>query len=93
LANVETVLVNSFNTGIPDSIADVVLLIDALALIGNYDALFKEIYRLMKPNGLLFIDPTHIRTETARNIVESTRLFTESGPDGRTMLLSKRLPG
>jgi ubiquinone/menaquinone biosynthesis C-methylase UbiE len=92
LTNVETVLVNSFDTGMPDSVADVVLLIDALALIDNYDALFKEIFRLMKPGGLLFIDPTHMSAETGRNIVASTGLFTEATHEGRTMLLNKRLP-
>jgi ubiquinone/menaquinone biosynthesis C-methylase UbiE len=40
LANIQPVLVDSFNTGITDSSADIVLLIDAITPIKEHDALF-----------------------------------------------------
>jgi ubiquinone/menaquinone biosynthesis C-methylase UbiE len=90
LTTVRTILVDSFNTGIPDSVADVVLLIDALALINDRVSLFKEIYRLIKPEGLLFLDPTHMRIATAKNIIEATGLFDIAKFDKRRMLLTKK---
>ncbi len=90
LSNVVPVLVKDYNTGITDGAADIVLLIDALALIANHAALFREIHRLMKPDGLLFVDPTHMKFAAARSIVDGTGLFTLDKLDGRSMLLRKK---
>lgn len=87
LANIQTVLVDSFNTGIPDSTADIVLLIDAITPIKDRTALFQEIYRLLKPDGLLFMDSSHMKPSRARDIVESTGLFKIVRAEGRRMLL------
>lgn len=91
LRNVTAVLVDSYNTGIPDASADVVLLIDALHYMTDPDALFREIHRLLKPNGFLCMDPGHMKTVEARSIVERTGLFTVVEADGRNMRLGKRL--
>jgi ubiquinone/menaquinone biosynthesis C-methylase UbiE len=88
LTNIQTVLVKSFNTGIPDSSADLVLLIDSLALIGDRQNLFKEIRRIMKPDGLLFIDPTHMRLATALSAIEASGLFTIVNQEGHSLLLT-----
>jgi len=95
LTNVQGVLVKGFDTGLPDAMADVVLLIDALALIADHQSLFKEIHRLMKPAGLLFVDPTHMQIASARSIIDGTGLFTMVKTDGRSMLLRKQtgVPG
>ncbi len=90
LANVQTVLVKGFETGLPGSVADVVLLIDALALIGDHRALFTEIHRLMKPDGLLFVDPTHMKLASALDSINGTGLFTTPRIDGRSLLLGKK---
>ena len=76
LTNIEPVLVDSYNTGIQGSSVDLVLLLDTLHMIKNHDALLHEIYRLLKPNGLLFMDPGHMKTSRARGIVESIGPFT-----------------
>jgi ubiquinone/menaquinone biosynthesis C-methylase UbiE len=91
LKNVEAVLVDSFNTGIQSSSADLVLAIDMIHSITDYDALFHEIHRILKPNGLLFMDAEHIKISKAQEIVASSGLFTMKEQRGRDMLLTKRL--
>ena len=93
LANIETVLVKGFATGIPDGVADIVLLIDALALIADHGSLFREIYRLMKRDGLLFVDPTHMKLATARRMIDEPGLFVTVKVDGRSLLLAKKAGG
>jgi len=76
LNNIETILVDSYNTGIQDSSIDLALLLDTLHRIGDCDALFLEIHRVLKQDGLLFMDPGHMKLARAREIVEATGLFT-----------------
>lgn len=92
VANVQGVLVNGFDTAIPDSSADVVLLIDALAVIADHRSLFTEIHRLMRPDGLLFVEPNHMKLASARRIVDGTGLFRLVKLDGRSMLLARKAP-
>jgi ubiquinone/menaquinone biosynthesis C-methylase UbiE len=93
LSNIKPILVDSFDTGIPGSSADLVLLIDALSLIANHDPLFHEIRRLLKPGGFLFLDASHMRVSTAKRIVETTELFTIFKLDGKVMLFSLKRNG
>lgn len=89
-ANIEPVLVNSFDTRITGSSADIVLLIDAITPIKQRDMLFKEINRLLKPDGFLFMDSSHMSPSKAKNIVEGTGLFVVVALNGRNMLLARR---
>ena len=91
LSNIEAILVDSYHTGIPNSSADIVLLIDALHSIMDYDALFHEIHRLLRPYGFLFLEPGHMRASKATQIVKDTGLFTLTDRRGRDMLLTKKL--
>jgi len=52
LTNIEAILVDSYNTGIQGSSIDLVLLLDTLHLIGDCDALFREIHRILKQDVL-----------------------------------------
>jgi ubiquinone/menaquinone biosynthesis C-methylase UbiE len=90
LKNIQAVLVDSFDTGITASAADLVLLIDALVLIRDRGSLFKEIHRLLKPDGLLFMDSSHMRVSSAKRIVEDIRLFNMVKIDGKFMLWSPK---
>jgi ubiquinone/menaquinone biosynthesis C-methylase UbiE len=90
LANIETVLVDSYHSGIPDASADLVLLLDVIHGIHERDVLFREIHRLLKPSGLLFMDSGHASTREVKAQVEATGLFTMVKFDGRDMLLSKK---
>lgn len=89
LGNVIPVLVDCYNTGIPDASVDVVLLIDAFHMISDRDALLKEICRLLKPDGFLYMDPGHMKAGEGKNIVEKTGLFNMVKFDGRNMQLAK----
>lgn len=76
LTNIEAIMVNSYNTAIQSSSIDMVLLIDTLHLIRDCDALFREIHRLLKQDGILYMDSGHLKMSKARGIVESTGFFT-----------------
>ena len=67
LTNIETVLVDSYNSGIADSVADIVLLIDMIHGIEDRAALFHEVHRLLKPAGLLFVDAEHTSAYEVRS--------------------------
>jgi ubiquinone/menaquinone biosynthesis C-methylase UbiE len=75
LQNVETVLVRGYDTGIEASSIDRVLLIDTIHLIDDPDALFREIHRMLKPDGLLFMEKGHMAMSEQKSIMEKTGLF------------------
>jgi ubiquinone/menaquinone biosynthesis C-methylase UbiE len=76
LTNIETILVDSYNTGIKGSSIDLILLVDTLHLINDCHALFREIHRLLKQDSILYMDSGHLKMSKAREIVESTGFFT-----------------
>ena len=54
LKNVKTIL-SGLNTGLPDESVDIVLLYNVLPMIKNRSALIKELYRVLKPGGILSV--------------------------------------
>lgn len=76
LTNVEAILVDSYNTGIQEASVDMALLIDILPIIRDRTALFHEIHRLLRSDGLLFIKHGRVKMSRTREIVESTGFFT-----------------
>ena len=90
LTNIEAILVDSYYTGIQDSSADLVLLLDTLHLIGDHHALFREIHRLLRQNGILFMDPGHMKVSKAREILEGTGFFKVVEYRGRDMLVAPK---
>jgi len=56
LTNIQAILIDSYNTGIQDFSIDLTLLLDTLHQIGDYNALFLEIHRVLKEDGVLFMD-------------------------------------
>ncbi len=76
LTNIEAILVDSYNTGIEDSSIDLALFLDTLHQIGDRNALFLEIHRVLKQDGVLFMDPGHMKLARAKAIVEASGLFT-----------------
>ena len=48
-----------------DNSADAVLLYDVIHLVSNRDKLYKEIYRVLKPKGLVSIYPKHYMADDA----------------------------
>lgn len=90
LTNIEALLVDSYNTGIQGSSIDLVLLIDTLHLIGDCEALFREIRRILKQDGNLLMDPGHMKMSRAREIVEGTGIFTIAECRGGDMMVAPK---
>ncbi|MBA7600230.1 2-methoxy-6-polyprenyl-1,4-benzoquinol methylase [subsurface metagenome] len=90
LTNIEAILLDSYDTGIQEATVDLVLLIDTFHMISDYDALFREIHRILKQDGFLFMDPGHMKMPQAREIVESSDLFTIVECRGRDMLVAPK---
>jgi ubiquinone/menaquinone biosynthesis C-methylase UbiE len=90
LQNVETVLVRGYDTGIEESSIDRVLLIDTIHLIDDPDALFHEIHRMLKPDGLLFMQKGHMAMSEQKSIVERTGLFEISESQGLMIIAAPK---
>jgi ubiquinone/menaquinone biosynthesis C-methylase UbiE len=90
LTNIEAILVDSYNTGIQTSSIDLVLFVDTLHSIGDCDALFREIHRILKQDGVLFMDPGHMEMSRATEVVKGTGLFTITDCRGHDMLVAPK---
>jgi len=90
LTNVEAIMVDSYDTGIQEATVDLVLLVDTFHDISDRDALFQEIHRILKQDGILFMDPGHMKLPKAREIVGNSGLFTIVGCQGRDMLVAPK---
>jgi len=77
LSNVEAILLDSYATPVEASIVDRVLLIDTLHLIDDCGELFREIRRLLRPDGAIFMDPGHMKAEKAKAIIEEIKYIKE----------------
>lgn len=77
LANVVTVLLDRsrLNTGLPDDIADAVLVYDVMHEIDNRVGLLRELHRVIKQGGLLSIFPMHMGTDEMLDIIKNCSLF------------------
>lgn len=67
LKNVEAVLVNDYSCRLQDMIADLIYSVDVIHMVLQPDRYFKEIRRLIKPDGFLVIDSGHLTKEEARS--------------------------
>lgn len=90
LNNIKAILVDSYQTGIPGSSADLVILVDAIQSIKDPGGLLAEIHRILKPDGMVFMDAGHLKTEEVARIVEHSGIFTIIKTDNRDMLLKRR---
>jgi len=89
LTNINTI--NNFGkikTNLKDNLIDVVLLYDIIHLVGKNDSsvlqdrkkLYKEIFRVTKPNALVSVYPMHLSTHTdINNINEVKKELLDSG--------------
>jgi len=86
LQNVETILVRGYDTGIAASSVDRVLLIDTIHSIEDPEALFREIHRMLKPDGLLFMEKGHMAILEQKKTLENTGLFRITESQGLMIL-------
>jgi ubiquinone/menaquinone biosynthesis C-methylase UbiE len=90
LPNVEPILVQGYDTGIGASSIDRVLLIDTIHRIEDPGALFRELRRILKPDGLLFMHKGHMSMSEQRTLVEGSGLFEVTESQGLTILAAPR---
>jgi len=90
LRNVEAILVRGYDTGIEASSIDRVLLIDTIHRIEDTGALFREIHRMLKPDGLLFMHKGHMPMSEQKEIVEKAGLFKIAESHGLMILAAPK---
>ena len=71
LRNVEIMLSSDLHIGLEADSLDTVLLYDVIHLIEDRPMLFAQIYRILKPNGIVSIYPMHVKkSEVLRQMRE-----------------------
>ena len=74
LPNVETILSDG-KTGLPDNSVDVVLLYDTFHDLGDPDGVLRELYRVLKPNGIVSLTDHHMNEQDIIYRLTNTGLF------------------
>ncbi|MGC7873227.1 class I SAM-dependent methyltransferase [Desulfosporosinus sp. SYSU MS00001] len=74
LKNVEPVLVKNINR-IDANIADIIIAIDMFHMVQDPNVVLKELHRLIKKNGTLFIDMMHMIPDDVKGIVVNSNLW------------------
>jgi len=88
LTNITTILSDK-DTGLPDQSIDVALAYDMIHMVNDKQALARELYRVLKPNGLLSIIVGHIKVEDVLKILEQDGLFSLRDRNSRLINLNK----
>jgi SAM-dependent methyltransferase len=88
IANVEPLLANASDTGLPDGIIDLAFVFGLRYIAGGLNSVLSEVHRVLKPQGRLSFEKT--RGEEMGFIEEVERSgFVCSGNRGRIFLFSK----
>jgi ubiquinone/menaquinone biosynthesis C-methylase UbiE len=88
LANVETIL-SDCQTGLPNNSLDVVVLYDAFHHLSKSGVVLKELYRLLKPDGILSFNDHHMNESKILAEVTNSGLFKLSRKGQRTYTFLK----
>ena len=83
MENVETIC-SDFKTGLPDKSVDVVLLYDTFHSLGDPNGVLRELYRVLKPNGILSFSDHHMGGDEIASRVTTGGLFRLSRKDKKT---------
>lgn len=77
LPNLETMLIDksTLSVALGTGIADVVLLYDVIQEIQDKPGLFKELYRILRQDGLLSVFPMHLGTDKFLTMINALGLF------------------
>lgn len=70
-----------------DEAFDIILLIDVLQEIDDKDALFKEVFRILKPKGTVSIFPMHLAEKEVERLASSRNLFLKDRKIRRRVLI------
>lgn len=75
LTNVKPAQARGNKTDLPDNTADVIYALDMFHMISEPTEFLKELNRICKKNGLLFIDNGHQRRKEAKTKINSSRTW------------------
>ena len=88
LENVEMIL-SDCRTGLPDHSMDVILLYDIFHDLSDPNRVLKELYRVLKPNGILSLSDHHMKQNEIISRVTNGGCFKLSKKGKRTFSFSK----
>jgi ubiquinone/menaquinone biosynthesis C-methylase UbiE len=75
LRNVEVKFANASETGLPDESFDIVFLFDVIHSLDDVDAIFQEMYRVLKTKGILSVQKSWWTIKRLLNAVTKDELF------------------
>jgi len=90
IGNVETIFSDATRTGLPDKSIDVTFLFGFFHHIEGLENIFSEIYRVLKPDGLLTIEKTPWLSEEKLITVTEKNGFIYLGHQKRVFLFTKK---
>jgi ubiquinone/menaquinone biosynthesis C-methylase UbiE len=88
LTNVETIL-SDCNTDLSDSSLDVVLLYDVFHTLSDPNGVLKELYRVLKPHGILSFSDHHMKENEIVSQITKSELFKLSKKGKKTFSFLK----
>jgi len=83
-SNITTIL-SDRNTGLPSNSIDVVLLYDIYHDLLSPHSILQELFRVLKPSGILSSHDHHMKGDALRDAVESSELFALAQTGAHTM--------
>jgi ubiquinone/menaquinone biosynthesis C-methylase UbiE len=92
LSNIATIH-SDRETGLSDESVDVILLYDVLHSVPDKVALLQELYRILKPGGLLSVLPDHMEEEVFLRMMEAGDRFVLQDRQGKVFAFKKGVNG
>ena len=74
-SNYELVLAQDYDTGLDDNTADAVFSIDMFHHVPDTDSFLREVYRIAKPDALLFFSGGHMLRKSLKAKVEQSGIW------------------
>ncbi|OGJ85768.1 MAG: hypothetical protein A2268_13705 [Candidatus Raymondbacteria bacterium RifOxyA12_full_50_37] len=91
LSNVKTILSESA-TGLADASIDIVFLFDVLHHLVEREAIFQEIFRVLKPEGRLLVNDHHMKHDDIVSAVSKGGFFSLSAQGRYSLTFEKSNP-
>jgi len=90
LKNITRIISKGERVPLEDESIDLMLLIDVLQEIDDWNTLFEEAYRILKPNGKCSVYPMHVSAEEVERLAVGKGLNLEDKKiEGRILLFNK----
>jgi ubiquinone/menaquinone biosynthesis C-methylase UbiE len=92
LKNITRIISEGERVPLEDESIDLMLLIDVLQEIDDWNALFEKAYRILKPNGRCSVYPMHVSAEEVERLAVSKGLNLEDKKIEGWILLFSKVP-